>query len=226
METDLARLDIDVRAKGMDQALTGLDALYEKSRKLEKSYQTLKQSSSKAFGSAGRGLGLLTQKNEQVSGGIGKALGLAFDDFLIKGKAASDVVQSLEKDLLALGRRSLNGSSGGGIDGIFSSLFSGSGNALTGLIPGFAEGGQFTVGGAAGRDRNLVGLRLTRGERVNVETPAQQRQDVIGGKSVPAQNVSLSFQITTPDADSFRRSQSQIQSEALRSARRLVKRNG
>ncbi len=224
METDLARLDIDVRAKGMVQALTSLDALYEKSRKLEKSYQVLKRSSSKAFGAAGRDLGLLTQKNEQVSGGIGKALGLAFDDFLIKGKAASDVVQSLETDLLALGRRSLKGSSGGGIDGIFSSLFSGS--ALTSLIPGFAEGGQFKVGGAAGRDRNLVGLRLTRGERVNVETPAQQRQDVAGGKSVPTQNVSLSFQITTPDADSFRRSQSQIQSEALRSARRLVKRNG
>ncbi|MEP4193470.1 MAG: hypothetical protein ABJN51_20445, partial [Sneathiella sp.] len=186
----------------------------------------LRQSSSRTFGSARQDLGLLTSNNGQISGGIGKALGLAFDEFLIKGKAASDVVQSLEKDLLALGRRSLMDSSGSGIDGIFPSLFSGAGNALTRLIPGFAKGGQFTVGGAAGRDRNLVGLRLTRGERVRVETPAQQRQAVETGMFAPAQNVSLSFQITTPDADSFRRSQSQIQSEALRSARRLVKRNG
>lgn len=34
---------------------------------------------------------------------------------------------------------------------------------------GFATGGSFEVGGSAGRDRNYVGLRLTKGELVNVK---------------------------------------------------------
>lgn len=45
-------------------------------------------------------------------------------------------------------------------------------------IPGFAGGGQFTVGGSGGTDSQPVAFSATPGERVSVETPAQQRQAV------------------------------------------------
>jgi tape measure domain-containing protein len=39
----------------------------------------------------------------------------------------------------------------------------------------FATGGSFIVGGRPGTDANLIAFRATRGERVSVETPEQQR---------------------------------------------------
>jgi hypothetical protein len=41
------------------------------------------------------------------------------------------------------------------------------------MLPGFANGGSFTVGGSSGIDKNIVAIRATRGERVDV-TPANQ----------------------------------------------------
>lgn len=43
-------------------------------------------------------------------------------------------------------------------------------------LPGFATGGQFTVGGGGGTDSVGVAFRATPGERVTVETPEQQRE--------------------------------------------------
>jgi len=42
-------------------------------------------------------------------------------------------------------------------------------------VGAFADGGQFTVGGKAGIDTNLIQMSVTKGERVTVETAAQQR---------------------------------------------------
>lgn len=54
------------------------------------------------------------------------------------------------------------------------SLIPGLGPAA-GAVPGFATGGQFTVGGSGGTDSQPVRFDATPGERVTVETPAQQR---------------------------------------------------
>lgn len=58
------------------------------------------------------------------------------------------------------------------------SLFGG--GSLLGLL-GFQHGGSFTVGGQGGADSQLVAFRASPGERVSVETPAQQnvRQEVV-----------------------------------------------
>lgn len=48
-------------------------------------------------------------------------------------------------------------------------------------FPGFAHGGQFTVGGGGGTDTTPVNFMATRGERVTVETPGQQRRGGGGG---------------------------------------------
>lgn len=43
--------------------------------------------------------------------------------------------------------------------------------------PGFAFGGDFTVGGTGGTDSQLVAFRATPGERVSVRTPTQERDE-------------------------------------------------
>ncbi|MDH3279630.1 MAG: hypothetical protein OEQ18_00695 [Gammaproteobacteria bacterium] len=81
---------------------------------------------------------------------------------------------------------------GGGLSGSVGSGISGAqarGAANPALFgPGFASGGSFVVGGRGGVDANLVPLRLTRGERVTVETEAQQRRSGGGGLTVNVMN--------------------------------------
>ena len=191
----------------------------------------------KGLKTAQRDMAGLQQMAETLAGGLNRAFGNAFDRFIVSGKDAKSVLKGLETDLLRLGTKAasrslqsaITGAAGSGsnaLTGLLGGLFSGgTGASLLNLIPGFATGGQFTVGGAGGVDRNLVPLRLTRGERVTVETPAQARRN--DGKATAAASViHMNFNISTPDAASFRMSQSQIQGEALRQAQRALQRNG
>lgn len=77
--------------------------------------------------------------------------------------------------------------------------------------PGFNTGGSFMVAGRTGVDKNMVQFRASRGERVDVLTPAQQRAQeraMQGGARVNNNNVN--FTVVTPNPDQFRRSRSQI----------------
>lgn len=56
----------------------------------------------------------------------------------------------------------------------------------------FATGGQFMVDGKSGVDANNINMNVTRGERVTVETPAQQRANDAGGM---APNISFNPKI-------------------------------
>ena len=65
------------------------------------------------------------------------------------------------------------------------------GTSILGGIGGFTHGGQFTVGGVGGVDKNLVKLNLSRGEKVTV-TPAgasNDKQLVINFNFPPGTNV-------------------------------------
>lgn len=79
----------------------------------------------------------------------------------------ADLIKGMINDWINSGIQNLfsnmNGSKGGGIGGFVSSIFS--------FLPGFATGGQFTVGGKSGRDANLVPLKLTKGETVTITPP-------------------------------------------------------
>jgi hypothetical protein len=249
-QTDLARLGLKVETAGLDQALKSLDALSEKSRKAEKEAALLTRqfaglktdlvAPGKASFVDQLGKGLAGVKDEldgvadlggKVAARIGTAFEGAFEKLLVSGKDFKSVLKGLESDLLRLGTQTLTATASqslGGTSGLLyelgSALFSGgSASSASSLFPGFASGGQFTVGGAAGVDRNLVPLRLTRGERVTVETPAQQRGQ---NAAAPSPVINMAFNISTPDAASFRLSQSQIQGEALRQAQRSLQRNG
>jgi hypothetical protein len=52
-------------------------------------------------------------------------------------------------------------------------------------VGSFATGGQFTVDGKAGVDNNNVNMNVSRGERVTIETPAQQRAAEGKGNGTP-----------------------------------------
>src|SRR5690606_21478847 len=57
------------------------------------------------------------------------------------------------------------GAGQGGFRGAIGAFFGG------GRLPGFANGGSFTVGGSGGADSKLVSFWATPGERVDVRTP-------------------------------------------------------
>lgn len=207
MEIDLADIGLEFAASESGNAAQNIDRVTEALGRLAREY-------SKVTGSGRPSRGGLFQ-SLLGSAGVSKNISGALDDLLVKGKKASDVVKGLEQDLLRLGSQHFAG--GGDFAGLGSA-------ALTGLFPGFASGGSFTVGGAAGRDKNLVGLRLSRGEEVTVRTAAQQK--TANNSETSPMNVSFNYNIQAADAESFRRSQSQLQAEALRHAQRLLKRNG
>ena len=207
----------DYLASDLKSVSSDLDVLFRKTQKLNREFS---KNSAATYVS-----GLASEFNELsavLRSGFERSLGGVFDVFLTKGADAKDLLKVLENDLLKLGNQYFGGGSsrtllGRGVAAVGGDLFSN-------LLPGFATGGSFTVGGAAGHDRNMVGLRLSRGERVDISTPAQQRQEKQA--SSQSQVINLNYNIQASDTASFRRSQSQIQTEALRNAQRLLKRNG
>ena len=65
------------------------------------------------------------------------------------------------------------------------------------------------VGGTGAVDSTYLAMRATKGERIDVLTPAQQQKE----RQQMAQNgrpVKVDITINTPDADSFRKSRAQI----------------
>jgi hypothetical protein len=100
----------------------------------------------------------------------------AFESAIFSGQSLRDVLANLAQDIakiflrLALIKPLENAFTGllGGIGG-------GGGAGLLAGLPGFASGGSFAVGGAGGIDTQLIAFRATPGERVDVSTPGQQR---------------------------------------------------
>ena len=114
------------------------------------------------------------------------ALSDAMTDVILRTKDASEAFADMARAILAdiarilaqdFARRLVGGS--GSTVGLLG-LFAGSGSAATISAEqfagaGFATGGSFTVGGSGGTDTTPVAFRATRGERVTIETPSQQR---------------------------------------------------
>jgi tape measure domain-containing protein len=110
---------------------------------------------------------------------------------------------------------SLLKSAGSGAEG----ALSGAGSWISSLF-GYASGGSFEVGAGSsmgnisGIDNRLVAFRARDGERVTITQPGQ----VPGG-------IVQNFNISTPDANSFRRSQGQVATAAVIGASRMAQRN-
>lgn len=158
----------------------------------------------------------------------------AIVEFATTGKLSfSDLIDSMVADITRLAVQQaimkpltealsgIGGSSGGG--GGDSGGGSWISSALSGLgsLLGFADGGSMVIGGTPGVDRNVLSIndkpvaRVSRGETLAV-TPQGQGS---GGA------VSMQFNISTPDANSFQRSQGQIMARAQAQMSRAQRRN-
>lgn len=85
-------------------------------------------------------------------------------------------------------------------------------------LTGFRQGGEFVVGGNGGIDSQLVQLMATPGERVQIQTPAQQdvrRYNEQRTRPDSGRPIYVNMNVVTPDAGSFRRSDRQISMELL-----------
>jgi hypothetical protein len=97
-------------------------------------------------------------------------------------------------------------------EGAAMQLFSGAKSGLSSFfgggmkLPGFATGGQFTVGGLGGTDSQLVAFRATPGEQVSVKTPNQQT-------SAKSMQVTNHIHIAAPQGQITQQSLNQLQSK-------------
>lgn len=84
------------------------------------------------------------------------------------------------------------------------------------------DGLDYLVPGGGGVDTRMLNLAVSPGERVSVQTPAQQREatrQTGGGKQVVVQ-----MTVNTPDANSFRKSQTQTLQELQTKLNRIARR--
>lgn len=168
-----------------------------------------------------------TVAEDTIVGAFSKAED-AIVQFVNTGKLQfKDLVNSIAADITRLAvRQAIIAPLAGLFPGpsIGGGLFGGGGGIFGEVAPeaAFANGGSFSIGGYGGVDRNVLSLndqpvaRVSKGETVTV-TPKD------GGNQKP---VNVIFNISTPDADSFKRSQDQILSRAGAAMNRAVRRNG
>lgn len=152
----------------------------------------------------------------RVGRGFGSSLTRAFSDAAVRGRKLSDVIKgvalSLSRTALSAALRPLGNAIGGGFSGIL-------GNAL-----GFAKGGVFSGGMpvpfarggviAAPMSFPLAGGKMGLAGEAGPEAilPLSRGSDGrLGVRSDGAAGpVSITFNVSTPDAESFRRSESQL----------------
>ena len=147
----------------------------------------------------------------------------AIADLVVDGEADfGSLIKSINKMIIQLVmsqafQQLFGGFGGTGIAGSGGNMFSGLFQGIKGLF-GFQDGGQFRVGGGmgfapipnGGNDNRLVAFRAQDGETVTVTPKGQQPG---GGGN---QNVVVNFNITTPNVESFRQSESQLAAKAAR----------
>ena len=157
----------------------------------------------------------------KIGNQFGAALGNAFEGLAIKGKGLGDVVRSLglslSKIALNAAFKPLEQALGGALAGLFS------GGGLGGAFP-FAKGGviaqgmpiPFAQGGViaspttfplAGGKTGLMGERGAEAIMPLARGPDGRLGVVASGGG---QSVHVTFNVSTPDADSFRRSETQL----------------
>lgn len=141
-----------------------------------------------------------------------RSLASAFEGIAAKGKSLGEVLRGLALDLSNIVLKAAFKPLEQGIGNLFAGLFSGGlgGSGASALPVPFAKGGviaaptTFPLGnrlGLAGERGAEAVLPLARGPDGSLGVAANSQ----GGNGV-----NISFQVTTPDAESFRRSETQV----------------
>lgn len=189
-------------------------------------------SSSSSFDTGGlRSLNTLTQSLTKSAQAFGKSITTAFASGIVEGKRFEDVLrsiggslsQSLLKSALKPLQNTISSWLGSGINSLAAMFSGGVGGGGGGSAPVsfFADGGVVAAPSyfAMGRGLGLMGERgaeaimpLSRGPDGKLGVRAGG-----GGDRRP---VSVTVQVSTPDADSFRRSEAQVSAAIARAVAR------
>lgn len=217
VQNRLMELEKQLREKGIQLAPQERAALEERVRGIQQFKETasfIDEAFSTAFKGIESAIGELVTKGKINFSDLVRSM-LAD---LAKLSAKQFITKPLE-GLLSSVTKGFFGGSGGGLSSLFGGAGGGAGAPLdlSSFLKPFAEGGDFSVGGAGGIDSQLVAFRATPGERVSVSKPGDA-----SAKQRPTQVV---FNIQTPDANSFKQSQSQISAAALRALRMGARNN-
>ena len=162
---------------------------------------------------------------EQAGRDAAQAIGTAFEDAVLSGQNAADVLKALYMDVSRIGLRLFVTKPlealAGRVAGQAGSLFGGGGGGGGGIRL-FQHGGRARAG-----ETILVGER--RPEIIRLDAPATVFPSVAAGMRGGAAGssqpvVNNYFNITTPDADSFRRAQGNIMAAGFRQAGRESRR--
>jgi phage-related minor tail protein len=143
------------------------------------------------------------------------ALSSSFVDIALKGKSLGDVLRSLALRLSEMALKAafkpLTDALGGGLASLFSGgvAFAKGGVVRSPLPIPFAQGGVISSPIAFPLDGNRLGLAGERGPEAILPL-ARGPDGSLGVRASTTGAVSITFNITTPDADSFRRSETQI----------------
>lgn len=149
----------------------------------------------------------------QIEGAIRNAFSKAEDVFVEFTKTGKlnfkDLANSIVEDLTRIAFRQLIIAP---IAGALGGAFGGGGAAG---LPGFANGGEFQVGGTGGTDSQLVAFRASPNETVSVTKPGQKTG---GGDTIV-------INVQAQDAASFQRSGNQMLGQFAQNLARVKKRN-
>ncbi|GJL57820.1 MAG: hypothetical protein NPIRA03_06770 [Nitrospirales bacterium] len=165
---------------------------------LEGWQNAFQQFSDDAQGAFGLGQTLARQFTQNVQG-LGASITQNVFDKLEEGtlswksalETIPDLLQRITSQLIGMAiAQGVASAIGGGLGGLFGGGAPGATPNATarGALnpnlfgPGFASGADFMVGGRGGVDANFFPMRLSKGERVMIETPAQQREGRGGGE--------------------------------------------
>lgn len=159
-----------------------------------------------------------TQRASAASRDVGRVLSGHFEEAIVEGKELRDVVRGLAQDLLQVavrraGRQPLQEGLSGLMDSMLGGLF---GGRLLGGLFGRQAGGSVNPGQAylvGEHGPEIVVPKLP--SRVVPQTFHARRDG--GAAAAPVQ---ISFQVSTPDVEGFRRSESQITAMLARSLSR------
>jgi phage-related minor tail protein len=237
-ERELERRQANLTAL-FDQGKISLQEYTEEMRRLR---VELTAQDNSLFGGVENGLARLAERSNDFGKNVSNVVVGAFDeagnavaDYAKTGKFNfKDFASSVQDQLLKLATNQLfsqlagfalnafGGGFGGGIG-----LGLGLGGAGSQGLTGFAEGGTFdvnrqnSIGTTSGRDNRIVAFKANDSEEVEVRKKGSSKKQDGGGSPMY-----INFNITTPDADSFRRSQSQIFADAQAAMARAGRRNG
>ena len=142
-------------------------------------------------------------------------LGHALVDLALRGKSFGDVLRSLALRLSEIALKAafkpLTDALGGGLASLFSGgvAFAKGGVLRSPLPVPFAQGGVISSPIAFPLDGNRLGIAGERGAEAILPL-ARGPDGALGVRAAAGGNTSIVFNVTTPDADSFRRSETQI----------------